>query len=425
MRRLLRCVVLACALGLILPAGALAEVQTLVFTSSAIRIDPFGVVRGAERAASPTVDGDVVEMSADIVDAAGNVVPGSSVMLHHVVFLKAFHPDFTCSAFTDYEGQVIPFPVERFYAEGEEHARLALPPGYGYPNSGSDAWGLVYVLMNHHARQETVFVRYTVRYAVGEQLTPVTPVWLDVHNCTADPVYNVPGTGGPRSTFARQASFTMPVSGHLVSAGGHLHGGGLRLVLSSSRCGEVFRSVPTEWMAEPRPAMHEPGPSAMSGFSDPTGIPMQQGDTLTLKAVYSNAWPHMRVMGIMVVFLARGPASGCARFGADARAMPAGPRITLPLLRTPSGPVASDLRSTWVGDFRFGAQRISIRRGTRFTWRFVGAYMHDVTLATGPVALASPDLRSGTWSYRFTRPGTYRLYCSLHPSLMTQIIVVR
>jgi plastocyanin len=424
-RRVLRFAVLACALGLIAPAGALAQVQTLVFTSSPIRIDPFGVARGAQQAASPRVDGSVVAMSADIVDGAGNVVPNPSVMLHHVVFVKVLHRDFTCSTFTDYDGQVLPFPVERFYGEGEEHARLALPDGYGYPNGGSDVWALVYMLMNHHSHQETVFVRYTVSYAVGEQRTPVTPVWLDVHNCTADPIFNVPGTGGPRSTFSRQASFTMPVSGHIVAAAGHLHGGGVRLELASSRCGEVFRSVPTEWMEEPRPAMHEPGPSAMSGFVDAAGIPVQAGDTLTLRAVYGNAWPHMRVMGISIGYFAEGPAAGCARFGADTRPMPAGPRVVLPLLKEPAGRVTRDVRATWVGDFRFGAQRVSIRRGTTFTWRFVGAFAHDVTLATGPVALASPDLRTGSWSYRFRRPGTYRFYCSLHPSLMTQIIVVR
>ena len=82
------------------------------------------------------------------------------------------------------------------------------------------------------------------------------------------------------------------------------------------------------------------------------------------------------------------------------------------------------VKSTWVGDYAFGAQRVSIKRGTRFTWRFAGGTAHDVTLATGPVGFSSPSLTRGTYSFRFTRSGTYRLFCSLHPSRMTQVITV-
>jgi plastocyanin len=34
-------------------------------------------------------------------------------------------------------------------------------------------------------------------------------------------------------------------------------------------------------------------------------------------------------------------------------------------------------------------------------------------------------MRSGTFSYRFARPGTYKLFCSLHPARMTEIVTVR
>jgi plastocyanin len=48
-----------------------------------------------------------------------------------------------------------------------------------------------------------------------------------------------------------------------------------------------------------------------------------------------------------------------------------------------------------------------------------------VTLASGPVGFASPSMQRGSFSYRFTRPGTYRLFCSLHPARMTEIVTVR
>ena len=98
--------------------------------------------------------------------------------------------------------------------------------------------------------------------------------------------------------------------------------------------------------------------------------------------------------------------------------------VSIALLKRPSGPMQR-VRSTWVGDYVFGAQRVTIPRGTRFTWRFVGSTAHDVTLATGPVGFASPSLKRGSYSFRFTRPGTYRLFCSLHPARMTEVVRVR
>jgi plastocyanin len=81
--------------------------------------------------------------------------------------------------------------------------------------------------------------------------------------------------------------------------------------------------------------------------------------------------------------------------------------------------------STDVGDFAFVNGRVEIARGTRFTWRFIGPSEHDVTLASGPVGFSSPSVRRARWSRRFDRRGVYRLYCSLHPVSMTQIVRVR
>ena len=49
-----------------------------------------------------------------------------------------------------------------------------------------------------------------------------------------------------------------------------------------------------------------------------------------------------------------------------------------------------------------------------------------MTLVSGPVGFSSPWTTSGgTFSHTFTRPGTYKLFCSLHPARMTEIIQVR
>ena len=415
--------VAALLLALSFPAGALAEVQTLVFDSAPVTIGAYGVARGAQLAPSPKVSGDVVAMKATLVDVLGNPVRHTDVMLHHVVFARLGAPDATCSQIADYDGRPAPVQAQRFYAEGEEHFSLALPDGYGYPNRATDSWGLLYMLMNHHARTSTVQVRYTVTYVVDEARTAVQPVWLDVRNCRADPVFNVPGTGGSGSTYIQHADWVAPESGVLVAGGAHLHGGGLSVDVSDTRCGSLFRSYPVWGGIEPRPVMHEPGPVAMTGFSDPAGRPVPAGDTLRITATYDNARPHVRVMGIAILYFAPRAVSACRSYDSAAPEPTTPDLVTVALLKRPAGPVRK-VKSTWVGDYAFGAQRVSIKRGTRFTWRFAGGTAHDVTLATGPVGFSSPSLTRGTYSFRFTRSGTYRLFCSLHPSRMTQVITV-
>ena len=71
-----------------LPALAHAEERTLVFTTPAISVEPYGVAQQPLVAQSPAVDGYVVGMEAEVVDAVGRVQGRDKVMLHHIVFAK-------------------------------------------------------------------------------------------------------------------------------------------------------------------------------------------------------------------------------------------------------------------------------------------------------------------------------------------------
>jgi plastocyanin len=406
--------------GLCFGPAAEAGVQTLVFKTGPIDVTPYDAITKTLLIDSPSVDGYVTGMKADLVDADGKVVPNTQVMLHHVVFAKIGPSDYTCPGTY----------AQRFFAEGEEHYAMSLPDGYGYPNKGSDHWGLLAMLMNHFPDSATVWVRYTVTYATGERLQPVKPIWLDMNNCKADPIFDVPGTGGPGSTYSRHVDLTMPESGRLLTAGGHMHGGGIKLELSDETCGRsLFTSLPSWNGPIPLPLLHEPGPTKMSSFQSPLGIPVAAGDDLRLTAVYDNGRPHTRVMGIMIVYLVPTLVSGCEPVpGLTIDLGTPGPptNIRVPLLKKPAGALRRNIKSTWVGDYRYGAQRVSIKRGTKFTWRFIGAVPHDVTLVSGPVGFSSPWTQNGgTFTHTFSRPGTYRLFCSLHPARMTEIIQVR
>lgn len=420
MRRNAWIALVAAAFALTAPATANATEQTLTFTYGPVKIGGHGVSQGQVPVESPRVDGHVVGMEAEIVDAQGRVQGSDEVMLHHVVFLRTGEQDITCLS-----------PFERFWAKGEQEVSgTTLPPGYGYANRGSDRWFLVYMLMNHSKKPLTGFVRYRVRYVTGEPRIAVRPLWLDVRNCRLDPVFDVPGTGGLGSTFTESAEFRMPFGGRLVGGGGHLHGGGVSLDVHNVTCATTpFSSLPTWGGPEPLPLLHEPGPVQMSSFWSTTGIAVAPGDVLRLSAVYDNSRPHTRVMGIMLLWLAVGPAPACEApppLNVDLGSPGPPPIFGMPLPRQPRGRLATNLRSTWVGDYRFGHERVRVRRGTAFTWKFVGRAQHDVTLVNGPVGFSSPaKARGERYTHRFTRRGRYDLFCSLHPAQMVQRIDVR
>jgi plastocyanin len=151
------------------------------------------------------------------------------------------------------------------------------------------------------------------------------------------------------------------------------------------------------------------------------------GHKLRLTATYDNSLPHARVMGIELIYIAPGAAAGCTPvppLQLDLGRPGPPPLVKQPLGRIPAGR-ARVASTSYVSAYRFSRSRVIVRRGTRFRWLFRGVDLHNVTLANGPIGFSSPNLRAGSFSFKFTRPGTYNLYCSLHPVAMTQIVVVR
>ena len=75
-------------------------------------------------------------------------------------------------------------------------------------------------------------------------------------------------------------------------------------------------------------------------------------------------------------------------------------------------------RSIKVGDNYFvrpsGVPTITVKKGTKVTWRFSGHNLHTVVVSSGPTKFRSGAKSSGTFSKTLTRKGTYRIYCSIH-----------
>jgi plastocyanin len=196
------------------------------------------------------------------------------------------------------------------------------------------------------------------------------------------------------------------------------------------------------------PVLHEPGPIATSTFRSATGIPVAAGETLRAVAEYDGERVHPAVMGMLHVYVARGPAPAqpCPPLPADVTddlpdepGRPDPPVWPVPLTgldargraRTISAPPGRTLRldggtTIEVSRFSFAEPRLSVPAGATLRWRFRDKTVHNVTLANGPVGFASLNLGQGaTFRERLKKPGVYRLFCSLHPVQMQEIVTVR
>jgi plastocyanin len=435
---------------IVAPSAGAAQ-QELTYTYGPVALGPYEVDQGTALGGvpKPTVDGYITRMEVEVVDGSGRKISPLHLMLHHVVFLnlgipgKFDHHDWTCSVFKGLDGQTgLPALADRFYAAGEERNKLLLPDGYGYPVKAQDAWIMTWMLMNHHPASAKAYIQYKVTYETERALKPAYMVWLDVRNCLSDPVYDVPGGGAPGSINSRSTTWTAPQPGRIVAGGGHLHGGGKSIVLSEPDCGEreLFASrplygLPSNDFYRVVPALHEPGPVNMSGFTAPAGVPITRGQRLKIMANYDNSSPHVRVMGIYGVYFSPdasvndgcGPLPQLQTYASTEPGRSEPPRFTVPLARKPHGRFKrlGRRKTIEVRDFRFSRQRVRVRRGTTLRWKFNGSFLHNVTLANGPRGFSSKNLDDGrSFRQKLSTPGTYRLFCTLHPTQMSMEVKV-
>jgi plastocyanin len=430
-----------------------------------------------------------VDIVGDQNPATNDPVPISRLMLHHIVFLNVNKPDNTCRGFRGFDSRdnyLGGASAQRFYAAGEERAKFSMPPGYGYQTDQGNLWGVVAMVMNHRSSLDHALIHYEVTIDSGP-LTAVEPYWLDVRDCRADPIYNVPSVAPKakkakkhkKGTKAAEAAkkkpkkgkkkkrkkkvaapttnetrdYVIPESGRLIAGAGHVHGGAVGLRLTEPNCGnrEVARSDPTWGNADHpfynvRPILHEPGPINMSAFGSTSGLPVHAGETIRLNSIYDNSLPHVRVMGIMVVYLAPdpsvsepcGPVPNWDILRTNQPGRPGPVPFKIPLtgldssgqaisINAPPGPIQKAGRNTVVpvGDRFFGAPNLRVKQGSWLTWQFNGGELHNVTLANGPLGIGTDNLDGGrAFTQKLTRPGTYRLFCALHPVQMQERVIV-
>lgn len=85
--------------------------------------------------------------------------------------------------------------------------------------------------------------------------------------------------------------------------------------------------------------------------------------------------------------------------------------------------LAASSASVKVGNNWFKANTVTISKGGKVTWTWVGQPYHNVTVRSGPVKFHSRTLAGGTFSHVFTKAGTYHLVCTLHPNMKMTVVV--
>ena len=85
-----------------------------------------------------------------------------------------------------------------------------------------------------------------------------------------------------------------------------------------------------------------------------------------------------------------------------------------------TNPVVSD--SVTIHNFAFGPQVVSVKAGATVHWANHDTEAHTVTSDTG--VFGSLVLQPGvSYSYTFTKPGTYSYHCSIHPFMTGKVVV--
>lgn len=82
-------------------------------------------------------------------------------------------------------------------------------------------------------------------------------------------------------------------------------------------------------------------------------------------------------------------------------------------------------KTVTVGDDFFRAKSVSVKKSSTVKWVWKGKKPHNVTVTSGPAKFKSPTKKTGTYSKKLTKKGTYRIICTIHGSVQSMTIKVR
>ncbi|MGB8967094.1 MAG: cupredoxin family copper-binding protein [Candidatus Cybelea sp.] len=86
-------------------------------------------------------------------------------------------------------------------------------------------------------------------------------------------------------------------------------------------------------------------------------------------------------------------------------------------------PLLPSVATVHIKDFKYGPPALTVHVGDRVTFVNEDDEAHTVTATDKSFDSEGLDT-AGTWQHVFTKPGTYRYFCELHPYMKATIVVL-
>jgi plastocyanin len=97
--------------------------------------------------------------------------------------------------------------------------------------------------------------------------------------------------------------------------------------------------------------------------------------------------------------------------------------LTLVTLLSNGTPMLADNGNTVViKNFDFSPMAITVTAGSTVTWKNLDGEPHTVVSADGAFRSHALD-QNDSFTFKFTKPGTYKYVCSIHPKMVATITV--
>jgi plastocyanin len=77
-----------------------------------------------------------------------------------------------------------------------------------------------------------------------------------------------------------------------------------------------------------------------------------------------------------------------------------------------------------VDDNFFKPKRVRVAVGDKVTWKWDGFVAHNVVVEKGPQKFKSKVISEGKFSRVITKPGVYKIVCTLHPGMTMRLTAI-
>lgn len=102
--------------------------------------------------------------------------------------------------------------------------------------------------------------------------------------------------------------------------------------------------------------------------------------------------------------------------------------VAVPSGASATGASAASTKTVHIVDISYTPRKLTVSRGTTVRWSWEDQIIAHTVTSTGSKRFqSSPQKMTGSYKVRFTRAGTYRYHCMVHPNVaaMKGTIVVR